>query len=438
MHTKKFVLLSTIIGFIFPFILLPAHASTPTSPIINQWVEIGQNNTIIVRALTTQKTCPVIQFKHHQLNMDIRTAPSTDFPYTLCQATVLPTATKAQIAGVKLVLPRHEITKIVLIGDTGCSIHKDSDPQACNNITQWPFAEIAANAAKLKPDLVIHVGDYLYREKQCPKNFPGCKGSPHGDNWAAWQADFFQPANPLLHAAPWIFVRGNHETCDRGGDGWTSLLDPFSFNQCQKHEPVYNITIDDTTLFILDSAYANDIAALPDDVNRYNQEMQLISNNPAPHKWIVTHKPFWFVYDANHIDLELQSHLMNTLETSWSDVQPNNVDAFISGHVHRFQTINFQQPGRPPQMIVGASGTRINAKLGNVHLNGITLAGVKISQGISLDDFGFMTLEKQNNIWTAQIRNPDGNILANCTLQQRQFICQETPLGITTPPQKGA
>jgi len=34
------------------------------------------------------------------------------------------------------------------------------------------------------------------------------------------------PAAPLLAAAPWLLVRGNHESCDRAGQGWWRFLDP--------------------------------------------------------------------------------------------------------------------------------------------------------------------------------------------------------------------
>ena len=42
----------------------------------------------------------------------------------------------------------------------------------------------------------------------------------------AWEADFFAPAKALLAAAPWIVVRGNHESCNRAGQGWWRFLDP--------------------------------------------------------------------------------------------------------------------------------------------------------------------------------------------------------------------
>ena len=71
----------------------------------------------------------------------------------------------------------------------------------------------------MHPDLVVHVGDYHYRENACPAGDAGCSTSPWGYGWDAWDADFFTPAKRLLAVAPWIVVRGNHESCDRAGQG---------------------------------------------------------------------------------------------------------------------------------------------------------------------------------------------------------------------------
>ena len=89
---------------------------------------------------------------------------------------------------------------------------------------RWPFATIAAIIAGHRPDLVVHLGDYYYRESSCPDGEEGCAGSPFGDRWSSWNADFFAPARPLLRSAPWVFVRGNHEGCERGGKGWYRFL----------------------------------------------------------------------------------------------------------------------------------------------------------------------------------------------------------------------
>ena len=64
-------------------------------------------------------------------------------------------------------VPAPDPQRILVLGDTGCRI-KGTFVQACNDPVAWPFAGLAKAAAALKPDLVIHLGDYLYRESPCP------------------------------------------------------------------------------------------------------------------------------------------------------------------------------------------------------------------------------------------------------------------------------
>ena len=66
----------------------------------------------------------------------------------------------------------------------------------------------------------------LSRERVRRRATPGAPAAPWGYGWDAWDADFFQPARSLLAAAPWIVVRGNHESCNRAGQGWWRFLDP--------------------------------------------------------------------------------------------------------------------------------------------------------------------------------------------------------------------
>ena len=73
--------------------------------------------------------------------------------------------------------------------------------QACNDMAQWPFAQVATAAAATRPDLVIHVGDSRSRSRKRMSCWatPGCAGSPWGYGWDAWNADFFSPwREPLL------------------------------------------------------------------------------------------------------------------------------------------------------------------------------------------------------------------------------------------------
>ena len=136
-----------------------------------------------------------------------------------------------------LALPVSDPRRIVIIGDTGCRV-KDSaqlppperkadgksEIQNCEDPKKWPFQQVAGAAAAEKPDLVIRADDYLYRETPCPE--PSKCGAVYGYDWPAWDADFFTPAASLLSAAPWIFVRGNHDDCGRASQSFYLFLDP--------------------------------------------------------------------------------------------------------------------------------------------------------------------------------------------------------------------
>jgi len=170
--------------------------------------------------------CPAIELDGTEQPMQIRARTdagvSLRFPVTVCEKLIPPETRSASIAGQLLPLPAARLEAIVVLGDTGCRMKagttgkrassadideaEDGKFQDCNDPSQWPFGAVSSAAAASKPDLVIHVGDYLYRESSCPAGDRGCAGSPFGDDWAAWKADFFMPAAPLLAAAPWIMT----------------------------------------------------------------------------------------------------------------------------------------------------------------------------------------------------------------------------------------
>lgn len=148
------------------------------------------------------------------------------FPVAVCEAPLPAGSRRAKVDGVRLPVPKREVRRIVVIGDTGCRMKaSDHAYQPCNDRAKFPFARIAARAAKWGPDLVVHVGDYEYRENPCPAAETGCAGSVWGYGGDAWAADFFTPAAPLLAAAPIAPARGNHESYARAGQGWWRFLD---------------------------------------------------------------------------------------------------------------------------------------------------------------------------------------------------------------------
>jgi hypothetical protein len=192
------------------------------------WLQYGPAG-LEVRAIMDQPTCPIAEVDGVHKAMIIRAAPGARYAVSVCSLLVPAGARSAAIADVPVELPGSEPKRIAVIGDTGCRL-KGSAVQACNDPRQWPFRLIAEVVAQLKPDLVIHVGDYHYRETPFPEGAAGCAGSPFGDTWSVRWADFFAPADTLLKVAPWVFVRGNHEECDRGGAGWSRTLEPYVFD----------------------------------------------------------------------------------------------------------------------------------------------------------------------------------------------------------------
>ena len=197
----------------------------PEKPVIAAWTElVGDDHAApdpqptghtVLRIITSAPTCPPAMADGHPLRLSVRQGPSAAFPVTTCQATPQAAAQHITVAGIALATEPAHLQRIIVIGDTGCRL-KGIEAQDCNDVRRWPFPLVAAHAAARHPDLVIHVGDYYYRETSCPTAESGCAGSPHGDQWASWDADLFSPVAPLLTAAPWIFVRGNHEQCGRG------------------------------------------------------------------------------------------------------------------------------------------------------------------------------------------------------------------------------
>jgi hypothetical protein len=223
--------------------VLPAPAVPAPDGVRYAFVVLGEEGQPIARAITTAPTCPAIELDGRAQPMDERAAPATvpvrptrlgtaaskpsAFPVRTCEKAIPAGVARAAVAGRVLPLPKAGVQRIVVLGYTGCRMASAGNLfQACNDPAAWPFRTIADSAAAMAPDLVVHVGDYHYRENACPEGDAGCAGSPSGYGWDTWEADVFAPAEKLLAAAPWVVVRGNHESCARAGQGWWRFLDP--------------------------------------------------------------------------------------------------------------------------------------------------------------------------------------------------------------------
>ena len=398
----------------------PAMAAAPVAAIAGPWVELGADGNLSLRVVVASgvAACPEIIADGRTIEARQRGAADGNFPITVCAATVPPATKKLSVGGTPVPTLPAIINRVVVIGDTGCRI-KGHAVQNCNDTHQWPFPVIAKEAAGRSPDLVIHVGDYYYREAPCPAGNSGCSGSPHGDNWNAWRADFFAPAAPLLAAAPWVMVRGNHELCRRGGKGWMRLLDPRpEFTACADTSPPYRLHLGGLDLLVFDDADADDFKTEPAKVAAYAKQLGLLLNNVPLYSWLLMHKPIWALAQGKLGG----ANLNQTMEAAIKGQVPPGLNMVVSGHLHDFTSYSFGA-ARPSQLIVGDGGDTM-LELAKIPLAGADIDGMKTTKGFALERFGYFVMERDGGGWNGTLYAPDdATVLAQCTIAGRDLDC---------------
>ena len=325
--------------------------------------------------------------------MHTRVGPNgADFPETVCEATIPVGTGSAAIDGQPLALLHAHLARIAVIGDTGCRIEKDW-AQDCSDPEAWPFATIAAQIAAWQPDLIIHVGDYFYREAACPTAIvPGCAGSPWGDNLASWRADWFDPAAAALPVAPWLFVRGNHENCDRGGNGWFRYLAAGPMPaECQQFSPPWAVDIDARSFLILDTSATADVTTTPELDAAFTPMLDQLAEMTTPGVWLLTHKPL----AGGLLKLSGKDQVVTnaTLQSLTKGALPPGIGAVVAGHIHLAEALSFERAAAKPfQIIAGNSGTLLDAAE-NATYTGAALGDPLLNTGIVGAEFGWTAVE---------------------------------------------
>ena len=410
-------------------LVIVAFARPPAAEarIFAQWVELGPEGSSTVRAITDD-LCPQVIFDGIPAPMNVRTEPGYKienvkpavFSVRSCELQVPPGAVAATLDGRVLPLPRPNPQRILVFGDTGCRIAGD-ELQDCDDPAAWPFPKIAAAAAKARPDLVIHVGDYHYREAPCPAERKGCAGSPWGYGFDAWNADFFKPAAPLLAAAPWIMVRGNHEDCTRAGEGWIRFLDvlPASAN-CRDLTGIFVARLGDFGIVVVDGAHADDSKGRVDELAGLlrRQFAEVASKVPAE-AWLVSHRPLNAMRSAfgrptNEVENVVQ-------DQAFGSIMPPGVRMTVAGHIHFFQAVDFGG-ARPPQLVVGTGGDNL-AEVPPVSVIGAAINGRKVINSVTYSGFAYMVWDRTGNLWSGKLFDADGKALDSCRLLDRSLIC---------------
>ena len=414
----------------------PQAADAQSPKLEAAYVVLGPRGPVARAVLAQASACPTITIDGAQQPMNVRALPDTAFPVLVCERPIPAGVTSASVENLPLPLPKATLKSIAAFGDTGCRLKAakatgkggnatDDDEdrgkfQDCNNPALWPFVQVSRSVADAKPDLVIHLGDYLYRESACPQGDAGCARSPFGDDWPTWKADFFAPAAPALLAAPWIVVRGNHEICRRAGRGYFRLLDPTPAQTtsaqtppCIDLIPQFTVTLGEQSFIVLDSSNAADIC--PCDPAPYAAEFAAMK--PKPGAWLLTHRPVWgFRPRRRTVNASLQEALAN-----WNGKLPDGIELALAGHIHVVEVLSFADK-RSPQFVLGTGGTLLAGKI-KPDLTGETIAGRRVAFGRSDHRFGFAMIEPAAGGYAATFRDTSSAKLFACKIAAGQIAC---------------
>lgn len=356
------------------------------------WVALGGEGPVARAIVESGNPCPPIEVDAQPMSPGMRVR--TDDPprgfesIRVCELLVADTTRTVTIGSHPTVrLPDRTSTlgRVVVIGDTGC---RSQQQVGCETTGEkpWLFPAVARAAAAEKPALIVHVGDYHYREKQDTR----CESDPSvtdGDCWASWKADFFAHAGAtgLLTRAPWVFARGNHETCDAPGvsarawRGWYLLLDTHAVDPdnppwtvCDPYSSAYKLSVGRRDLWVMDSSALSSTqdeaprdrscpASRRGSQQRYcDYVRQLGEMNDAfgaqgsPPGWLVLHHPFWAMTAYGTVS--------DTLRAAWQEATTANLEShlevMLAGHIHLFEYLSFDD-ARPAQLIFGGGGTAL-------------------------------------------------------------------------------
>ena len=364
------------------------------------------------------------------------------------------------------------VDTIGIFADSGCRIDT-ARVQSCNDPTQWPLESIVANVVASAPDLILDPGDYVYREIACPADkedkcggtIGPADGYPFSETDHGWVQEFFEPAQAMFSVAPIAFLRGNHEDCGRGGNGFFLYLDPFadSATTCDpirtanglktaapQTTPAWTFDVSVSPgrtlrVAMVDSAYGTDkeiTSWISSQRTMYRQAYDLTAPEPGVESWLQTHRP---VFGMVSMSLMPKN---NPLIDPWtSDGQMaasygllDHYDLLISSHLHLAQVI--QVPDQPASIVVGNGGALVEPTTNYqvppygplAYMDGSriipelapyprpTYVWSRVEYGYALAHPGAGA-----GVWSIDMYDYDGTRSLACTLADRTIDCPESP-----------
>jgi hypothetical protein len=363
------------------------------------WLQYAADGRPHVRVIPSDRAaCPSATADDRGVALLLRVPAGAGFDRVLCDGALPADAHIVKIGALTLPPVPVRIARFVVLGDTGCRVKVTSaatDIQNCHDAKAWPFARIAASIAveNPRPDLIVHVGGYAYRESPCPAGDARCDGSPYGDNWTSWAVDFFEPGGPLFETAPLVFVRGSHEDCARAGVGWTRYLAPDPAETCRRHDDAVSAAFGDLRFVNVDSASGND----NDPTGGFEADERIAAAARGRETILLTHR----------------APLAGLAAQGVNDPSGAGIAAVLSGHPRLFAALSFS--GAPPLIVVGTGGDSLSTD---------AVPGLERGSGATVDArFGYAVFDRIPGGWSISERDPDGTEHRRCELHARTVHC---------------
>ncbi len=377
----------------------------------------------------------------------------------VCSAAIPAGITSASVGGrtVPAAIPAN-VNRIGIMADTGCRV-EPGRIQDCAKA--WPLAQISARLAAQKPQVILDPGDYYYRESACPTtDWAKCganppvtpvAGMPFKDSSNGWMTDAIKPMSTMFPVAPIAFLRGNHEACDRAGNGFFLFLDPrpTTASTCEPvavgaHPVPASPAVTDTWAFafsvapgrrlkvaMVDSAYGTDDKVtnwVPTQNKAYKQAAAVTTKQAGWESWLMTHRPIFGRQAGNGFAPNFTPWVSNDQAAASRNLL-GNYQMILSSHIHLMQAVQIK--GQPPNLVVGNGGTMLDANTTYPIPNFGPLAK---NTGQPIDPqyppypkassiwtkvafgFGIATAAASKNSWNFSMQGPGGNVFGTCAL----------------------
>ena len=404
--------------------------------------------------------CPVLVTTHargveKRTKMRERKAPVTTnnafAALRSCSANIPVGASRAVVGSrtIPASLPK-QARSIAVFGDTGCRL-KGTTVQDCNDPAAWPLARVAQSISREEPDLIVFTGDFFYREAACPNDLSSecgaspapIPGLPFKDSAVAWQADVFTPMAPVLASAPIVVTRGNHEACDRGGNGYFIYFDPREGTEgtcapvvqpdgslvvpTPRVTPSFAVDVAVTPsrslrLVVVDSANGWDCevsSILPQQRAAYVAAQRLAAKKKE--SWLIVHRPV-AAWQMN-TDCGPNGGWISADQQVGSYGLLGDYSVMVSSHIHTVETMNI--PGIPPQIVLGNGGTLLESPVPFA----LPVTGPSFDDSMAYPaptsgwwdiSFGYaMVHPKPQGRWQWDIKHVDGTPMQDCVLADR-------------------